>query len=157
MAKRARKQPEHLWLNVDIDETLAHYAFGERWPQDRDSPGLTEFLSVTIWGTVTSPREKAGRDLQATLTGSEGFTLPWRNLMAGQPSPPIGELQWAATRVARVHVPPDTMWNLVAAVSAGHLRRLGLCVDTPLRGSVPVRRMHLLTRELELAMLDKGG
>jgi len=145
-----RRKEESLTIGIDIEETLIHYAFGDRSPTDRAGPECHEHLSITVWGTVAAPKEKARKDIQASILAHDLFARPWRTIAAGKPSPPIGELQWAAQRVARVYVPPDSFWHLANGLSAGHFKRMNLRVEPPLRGKVAVASMHLLARDFEL-------
>jgi hypothetical protein len=151
MAKRAkRKTPEEFHLQVEIEDHLTHYAFSGRFPKDRAGPLLRETLTTTAWGTVVSPKEKRGRDIQLTLTGSEEFSQPIPSRPADAPAARIGALFWGADRVASIYLPPSSFWALTHGIVAGHLKRISLTVDAPLRGNVAIRSVHVLTRELVL-------
>lgn len=145
MTKRSTpRAPAEVSLSMDIEDYLTHYAFGERFPRDRPGPPVTESLMLNLWGTVVSPKEKSGRDMQTTIDSSE-------HLGAVEGRPVIGELFWGSFRAARVYVPPSAIWPLAQAIGAGHLKLLQFIVDAPLRGNTPIRKLHLLTRDLVIA------
>jgi len=149
-SKPRRPLPSDYHLTMEIDDYLTHYALGERFPRDRPGPLLSEMLLLTLWGTIVSPKEKVGRDIQATISASDELAHPMRSAPSDAEPPVIGELGWGADRVARLYVPPTTIWPLTNAIAAGHITRVGIKIDGPPRGTMPIRGMNALTREVSI-------
>ena len=137
-------------LTMEIEDHLTHYSLGERIPRGKPGPLITEITMITLWGTIVSPDEKAGRDMQITVRESQALAQPMPHAPPEAEPPVIGELGWGADRVARVHVPPTAIWPLIQAVGSGQITRIGITVDKPPRGTMPVRGMHALTRDVTI-------
>lgn len=148
---RRPEPPKRIRITFEIEDFLTHYAFGERFAFDgRMRPALSEMLMVNVWGSIIEPKEKSGRDLQATISASDRVADP-PMIASDAGAPEIGELHWGKDRVVRVDVPPHTLWPLAQSIASGHLKRMSVSVaDQPLRGSLPIYSLHILTRKLEL-------
>lgn len=145
MAKKSTAQGE-VSLSIEIKGQFAHYSFSEGLRRDAQAKPATEHVTLWLFGDVVSPDAKRGRDMQIDVMESDHATRA-----IDPEGPVIGNVSWGARRTASVYVPPGSLWHLAHGVQSGLFTRLQLLLAGPIRGTVDVRGMHMLTRELTLA------